>query len=150
MAEEDRKWEHAFEQLSHLWSTPRFLFLPFAIGMGEAALEDKLVPSAALSEDSSLRVCRTLPCVGGPLAKVSEADPREAEIWWAGGGDEERDKEASESAAAVAGLQLVSKGGKEKGWDIRRAVGSVSGVAEPPPCLTSGGETPVMLYTLTR
>lgn len=106
-AGEDRNWEHAFEQLSHLWSTPRFLFLPFAIGMGEAALEEKLTPSVALSEDSSLRVCGTPPCVVGPLTKTSEADPREAEIWWAGGGDDERDKDASDSAAAVAGLKLV-------------------------------------------
>lgn len=106
-AGEDRNWEHAFEQLSHLWSTPRFLFLPFAIGMGEAALEDRLVLSVTLSEDSSLRVCGMLPCVVGPLVKASEADPREAEIWWAGGGDDERDKDASDSAAAVAGLKLV-------------------------------------------
>ena len=106
-AGEDRKWEHAFEQLSHLWSTPRFLFLPFAIGMGEAASEDKPGLLEGFSGDSSLRICKTLPCVGLPM-RASEADPMEAELWWADGGDDERDKDASDSAAAVAGLRRVS------------------------------------------
>ena len=60
-AGENQRWGHAFEQLSHLWSTPRFLFFPFAIGMGAAASEEKLLLLVALSADSSLSVGDKLP-----------------------------------------------------------------------------------------
>ncbi len=107
-AGENQRREHAFEQLSHLWSAPRFLFFPFAIGMGAAASEEKLPVLVALSADSSLSVWGKLPCAGA-LTRASEAEPREAEIWWVeGGGDEERDKEANDNAAAVGGLGYES------------------------------------------
>ena len=39
------------------------------------------------------------------MTRTSETEPSEAEIWWVeGGGDEERDKEARDNAAAVGGL----------------------------------------------
>jgi hypothetical protein len=44
----------------------------------------------------------------------------------------------------AAGLRWVSNGRKEKAQDIRRAVCTIFGIAEPPPCLECRGETPVV------
>ena len=93
------------EQLSHLWSTPRFLPLfPLAIGIGVVLLPRES-SSVAEGRDPSLRVPGRL--LGpGATAKIPcrplEAAVKDLETWLTeAGGDEERDSDVKERVVVV-------------------------------------------------
>jgi len=108
--------ELTLEQLSHLWSTPRFLpFFPLPIGIGVVLLSRES-SSVAEGRDPLLKVPGKLLSPGTTTevpCRSLEAAAKDLDTWLteAGGGDEERDSDVNERAVAVcksAGLDEQS------------------------------------------
>jgi hypothetical protein len=106
---EGRGKQPAFEQVSHLWSTPRFLFFPLAIGIGVVAVsvaEALLSPLVGESESS-----RLMDCVGLEVSLANALDTVPSDVerrWEVGGGEDDNEREANDKAAAAVDVGLLA------------------------------------------